>query len=132
MIDSEQARDLADAAERDISALRGMGEATIFADKIFGFHVQHAAEKLLKAWLALRGRVTRCRTIWRLCWTCWASVGPMSPISMSWWNLPHCAFRLRYAAADPGARLSDRPEAIEQVEALLATVKRQFPETEAD
>ncbi|MYA88127.1 MAG: HEPN domain-containing protein [Boseongicola sp. SB0662_bin_57] len=72
MIDSEQAQELADAAERDISALRGMGEATMFADEIFGFHVQQAAEKLLKAWLALRGSLPAVARsgIWRLCWTC--------------------------------------------------------------
>lgn len=39
MIDSEQARELSEAVERDISALRGMGEAAVFADEIFGFHV---------------------------------------------------------------------------------------------
>lgn len=55
MNDSEQARELADAAERDISALRGMGEAAVFADEVFGLHVQQAAEELLKAWLALQG-----------------------------------------------------------------------------
>ncbi len=53
MNDLEQARELASAAERDISALRGMDDAAIFADEIFGFHVQQAAEKLFKAWLAL-------------------------------------------------------------------------------
>lgn len=42
MIDSEQARELVDAAEKDSSALRGMGEAAVFADEIFGFHVQQA------------------------------------------------------------------------------------------
>ena len=54
MSDLEQARELAGAAERDISALHGMGDSAIFADEIFGFHVQQAAEKLLKAWLASR------------------------------------------------------------------------------
>ena len=47
MKDLEQAREL--------SALHGMGDANVFADEIFGFHVQQAAEKLFKAWLALRG-----------------------------------------------------------------------------
>ncbi len=41
------------------------------------------------------------------------------------------AVRLRYAGADPGAGPLDRPEAIEQVEALLAEVRRQLGETEA-
>ncbi len=40
-----------------------MGDAAVFADEILGFHVQQAAEKLLKAWLALPGwaRSARCR-----------------------------------------------------------------------
>ena len=55
MSDPKQARVLLEAAEKDVSALRGMGDAAVFADEIFGFHVQQAAEKLFKAWLALLG-----------------------------------------------------------------------------
>ena len=49
MSDLKQARVLLRAEERDISALHGMADAVVFADEIFGFHVQQAAEKLLKA-----------------------------------------------------------------------------------
>ena len=52
MSDPKQARVLLEAAERDVSALRGMGDAAVFADEVLGFHAQQAAEKLLKAWLA--------------------------------------------------------------------------------
>ena len=55
MSDPKQARALLEAAERDVSALRGMGDAAVFADEVFGFHTQQAAEKLFKAWLALLG-----------------------------------------------------------------------------
>ena len=55
MSDRKQARELIEAAERDLSALRGMGDAGVFADEIFGFHVQQAVEKSFKAWLALLG-----------------------------------------------------------------------------
>ena len=34
-----------------------MDDADVFADQVFGFHAQQAAEKLLKAWLALLGEV---------------------------------------------------------------------------
>ena len=57
MSDLEQARALIEAAERDLSALRGMGDVGVFADEIFGFHVQQAVEKSFKAWLALLGEV---------------------------------------------------------------------------
>jgi len=48
MSDPKQARILLEAAERDVSALRGMGDAAVFADEIFGFHVQQAAEKTVQ------------------------------------------------------------------------------------
>ena len=32
-----------------------MRDVEVFADEIFGFHVQQAAEKLFKAWIALLG-----------------------------------------------------------------------------
>ena len=34
-----------------------MDDSHVFADQVFGFHAQQAAEKLLKAWLALLGEV---------------------------------------------------------------------------
>lgn len=55
MSDDKCARMLVEASKRDIEALKGMDDAAVFADEIFGFHVQQAAEKLLKAWLALLG-----------------------------------------------------------------------------
>ena len=45
-----------------------MRDVDIFADEIFGFHAQQAAEKLLKAWLALLGEVTPSLTTWSCCW----------------------------------------------------------------
>lgn len=51
----EQARLLLDVVRRDMSALRLMANVADFPDEIFGFHVQQAAEKNLKAWLSLLG-----------------------------------------------------------------------------
>ena len=42
-------------AERDYRALRGMEDPAVFSDEIFGFHVQQAVEKALKAWLCSLG-----------------------------------------------------------------------------
>lgn len=53
MSDLDEARALLGAAERDLRALTGMTDTAIFADEIFGFHAQQAAEKLLKVWLTL-------------------------------------------------------------------------------
>ena len=55
MSDRKQARELMDAAGRDLSALRGMGDACVFTDEVFGFHVQQAVEKYFMAWIALSG-----------------------------------------------------------------------------
>ena len=55
MADQKQARLLLSMAEKDLRALKGMANPETFAEEIFGFHVQQAAEKALKAWVALRG-----------------------------------------------------------------------------
>ena len=55
MLDLDDARELMAAANRDLSALRGMADTTVFADEIAGFHAQQAAEKLFKVWLILQG-----------------------------------------------------------------------------
>ena len=130
MNDRDHARELVSAAEKDISALRGMDDATVFADEIFGFHVQQAVEKLFKAWLA--------------------SLGESYPLSHDLGNLLHMlsvrgtdvvrfdglvdytryAVRLRYTGTDSDVCPLDRSQAIEQVEALLAVVRRQLANPE--
>jgi len=55
MRDLEQAKNLLGAAERDYRAFVGMEDPTVFSDEIFGFHVQQAVEKALKAWLCCLG-----------------------------------------------------------------------------
>ena len=55
MSDLEEATTLLRAAHRDLQALTAMLNREVFADEIFGFHVQQAVEKSLKAWLAALG-----------------------------------------------------------------------------
>ncbi len=55
MTDPKCARVLLEAAERDVLTLQSMTD--LAPDESFGFHVQQAAEKALKAWLALLGQV---------------------------------------------------------------------------
>lgn len=52
MVAFEESLLLLSAAYKDLRALRGMLDAHVFVDEIFGFHAQQAAEKALKAWLA--------------------------------------------------------------------------------
>ena len=49
MADLEHARSMLRMAHRDFNALVGMQSNLLFADEIFGFHVQQAVEKGLKA-----------------------------------------------------------------------------------
>lgn len=118
MSDRKQARVLLTAAERDISALRGMADAAVFADEIFGFHVQQAAEKLLKAWLALLGeiyptthdlaRLLAMLSAREVGATCFNELVEYTPF----------AVQFRYGPGDLGASPLDRDTAIESVEAL--------------
>ncbi|MEM1253645.1 MAG: HEPN domain-containing protein [Cyanobacteria bacterium P01_H01_bin.21] len=52
MNDLSEARSLLNVAHRDLRALSGMIDSKLFAHEIFGFHVQQAAEKSLKAWIS--------------------------------------------------------------------------------
>jgi HEPN domain-containing protein len=56
MKDREDAIRLLDMARKDLTALENMDDPCAFPDEVFGFHAQQAAEKSLKAWLALLGR----------------------------------------------------------------------------
>ena len=55
MADFEHVRALLRMAHKDFNALTGMMDSALFADEIFGFHVQQAIEKGLKAWLCACG-----------------------------------------------------------------------------
>ena len=56
MSDLRCASTLVEAADRDVEVVLLMLEHRGGSDEVFGFRVQQAAEKLLKAWLAIRGR----------------------------------------------------------------------------
>ena len=55
MNEIDDARAMLLMAEKNLRALKGMGDATVFDDEIFGFHVQQAIEKSLKAWIIAIG-----------------------------------------------------------------------------
>lgn len=126
MSDPKQARILLEAAERDASALRGMGNAAVFADEVFGFHVQQAAEKLFKAWLATLGETYPLShdlaTLLDLLNACGMDVARFGEMV----KYTRYAVRLRYVAADPGMDPVDREDAVRRVEALLEEVRRRL------
>ena len=126
MSDPKQARVLLETAERDISALRGMGDAVVFADEIFGFHAQQAAEKLFKAWIASLGETYPqshdIAALLDILNACGMDVDRFDEMV----DYTRCAVRLRYAAADPGATPLDRDTAVRCVEALLEEVPKRL------
>ena len=117
MSDLKQARVLLMSAERDISALRGMADVAVFADEIFGFHAQQAAEKLLKAWLALLGETyPTTHDLARLLAMLRARDVEATRFNELVEYTPF-AVQFRYAPGDLSARPLDRDTAIERVEA---------------
>ena len=123
MNDLEQARELLNAAERDLSALRGMGDVEIFADEIFGFHVQQAIEKSFKTWLALFGETyPTTHNLARLL----TALGTRAPEAAEFKDLtvysPY-AVVLRYADDAPNMAPPDRDHCVRRVEALLTRVR---------
>lgn len=130
MSDLKQARALLEAAERDYSALRGMGDATIFADEIFGFHTEQAVEKLLKALLALLGQTyPATHDLVRLVDMLKAHDVETARFDELVEYTPY-AVQFRYGASDPGTMPLDRNTAVQRVEALLEEVRRRVEDIE--
>ncbi len=123
MIDLDSARRLLNAADRDMSALGGMLDTSVFADEIFGFHAQQAAEKMLKAWLVLQGReyptthsIARLQTL----------IEEREPARRQFGRLNELtayAVQLRYDATEPDAEPVDRHETLETLDALRQEVR---------
>ena len=128
MSDLKQARVLLEAAENDVSALRGMGDPAVFADAIFGFHVQQAAEKLFKAWLALLGTAYPLIHDLRRLLEILAAHEPDAARFDALIDYGPYAVQMRYTGAVPGAAPLDRDTAAARAEALLDEVRRRLAE----
>ena len=130
MSDPKQARVLLEAAERDVSALRGMGDGAVFADEIFGFHVQQAAEKLFKAWLALLGKTyPLTHDLTELLEMLVIHESDAARFDGLLDYTPY-AVQFRYGADDSEAGSLDRGEVLGQAEALLEVVRQRLKEEE--
>ena len=131
MSDLKQARVLLEAAEFDVSALRGMGDAAVFADAVFGFHVQQAVEKLFKAWLAVLGAVYPLTHDLEELLKLLAALEPEAARFDALIDYTPYAVQLRYAGAVPGAAPLDRATATAHAETLLDEVRRRLSEAES-
>lgn len=120
MASLDHAHSLLRLARLDFDALRGMQGGAPFADVIFGFHAQQAAEKALKAWLTERRRpYPFTHDLARLLMLL---EGAAVEVEGYWAleRLTHYAVAARYEEGDPDAdEPLDRPAIVAEVAALL-------------
>ena len=126
MSDVKSAQMLYRAAERDVLTLRSMTAAAPVES--FGFHVQQAAEKAFKAWLALLGEAYplthNLETLLDLPGDRGAAVEPFGSLA----DYTPYAVEFRYAGVDSASEPIDREGALALVEALLERVGGELAE----
>ncbi len=123
MSDPKCARVLVEAAERDLSALRGMTDEKVFADEVAGFLAQQATEKLVKAWIALLGETYPItHDIAQLLEVLAARRFPAIDLATLAELTPY-AVRFRYAGRVPDAPALDRAKTVARIEELLEVVR---------
>lgn len=123
MSDPKCAKVLLEAAERDLSALRGMTDEEVFADEIAGFLAQQATEKLVKAWIALLGETYPItHDIAQLLGVLTTRQSPGLDLSALVELTPY-AVRFRYAGRVPDAPALDRAKTVARIEELLEQVR---------
>ncbi len=126
MNDRKQAEVLLRAAERDVKTLLLIGDAPDL-DEVVGFHAQQAAEKLLKAWLAVIGEVYpvthNLRRLLDALTARGEDTGGFQDL------VEYTPFAVRYRYGSTGHEL-DRRIVTRRVEALLEHVRRLLAEAE--
>ena len=130
MSDAKCARMLLDAAKRDADALRVMSRSDEISDEVVGFHVQQAAEKALKAWIALLGEVYPLThsidALLDLLVSRGAAVEPFGNLG----DYTPYAVEFRYAGMGPDAEPIERERALSLVQALLERVEHRLAEVD--
>ena len=126
MSDPKCARMLLGATERDVLTLRNMTAGA--PDESYGFHLQQAAEKSFRAWLALLGETYplthNLETLVNLLAGRDVDVEAHRELTV---YTPY-AVEFRYGGLDPGAEPIDRKAALALVEALLEQVRGHLKE----
>ena len=125
MVDLKQADAMVRMAHRDNNALRGMLDGSVFADEIFGFHVQQAVEKCLKAWMCALGltypfthHINRLLVLLN-------EAG--ADVSSFWWTdeFTVYAHQARYEEGHLGADAAlDRADILTKIDAVLRQVEQ--------
>ena len=124
MRDPDYARLLLGMARKDLRALESMLDPDVFAEEIFGFHAQQAAEKSIKGWLTLIGRsYPRTHDLGALLEL--LEVPRESVPSVAWElvELTDFAVQLRYESFEYDDEPLDRPSVVRQVGILVERVE---------
>ena len=121
MSDLKCAEAMLGAAERDLLTLRSMsGEAP---EESFGFHLQQATEKALKAWIAARGEeyplTHSIETLARRLEALSVATEPFAPLA----EFTPYAVTFRYEGVGPEAEPIDREAMIALADRLLERVR---------
>ena len=127
MTDPKCARVLLEAAGRDLGALRVMRRSDEVSDEVFGFHVQQAAEKALKARLALLGETYPLTHNLEALLDLLKGRGVATEPHRELVGYTPYAVEFRYEGIDSGTESMDRDEALSLVESLLEEVRRRLP-----
>ena len=130
MSDVKCAKMLLDAAERDVAVLRVICRSDEVSDEIFGFHVQQAAEKLFKSWIALLGEVYplthNIERLFNLLADQGVAVEPFRKLI----DYTPYALEFRYTGVDSSAEAIDREGTLAIVESLVEQVRQRPAEVE--
>ena len=130
--DAGQARLLLGMADNDLGVLRVAGNPAEVSDESFGFHVQQAAEKGFKAWIALLGKeyplTHELDLLIDMIRQQDAAVSQYANLA----GFSAFAVKYRYGPLPENAARIDRPAAIREAEALLRRVRRLLPEARSE
>ena len=126
--DVKCARMLLDAGTRHVHTFRALYHSDEIPDEVFGFHVQQAAEKLLKGWIAFLGEMYplthNVEELLNLLASRDSAVEPFRDLV----DYTPYAVEFRYAGVDPGTQPIDRAGALALVQALLERAERRWAE----
>lgn len=130
--DVKCARMLLDAATRHVDTLRVLYPSDEIPDEVFGFHVQQAAEKLLKGWIALLVQVYPPTHDIEELLNLLASRGTAVEPFRGLVEYTPYAVEFRYLGVDPDAEPIDRKGALALVQTLHERVGRRLAELEGE
>jgi HEPN domain-containing protein len=130
MSDLDAARSMLTMAEKDAKAIAGMQDTETFDDEVFGFHVQQAIEKALKAWITALGFEHPITHNLIALLTILEENG--CDVAELWELARYNAFAVQFRYEEMGDQYQgvDRQEAISEIEGLIHQVRQVIAEAD--